>query len=176
MGLRILLGLLLLFLFTQIQIGVSLLEVNIPITGQSFAVLLIPYIFGLKEGIVTILLYLIIGALGIPVFSDGGNGIEAFTGNSGGYLIGFLLGGWLSGYVSDNFRNTILIAFVAMFIGTLLIMMGGVIKLTFDMSISKAITYGFIPFISGGIIKVLLGTIAGWWIKKHIMPLNFKWI
>ena len=174
MSLRILVGLFLVILFTQFQIEWRLLEVNIPITGQSLAVLLVSYVLGLKEGFITILLYLLIGLLGIPVFADGGSGLAAFTGNSGGYLIGFLFGAFLSGYGSDKFRNTFLNSFLAMLFGTFLILLFGVLKLSIDIGISKALIYGFNPFILGGIVKIVIGAAMAWLIKKYVMVKDFS--
>lgn len=173
-GIRILIGLLLLFLFTQLQIEVPLLDVDIPITGQSFIVLLIPYIFGRIQGVLTILLYLIIGLLGFPVFALGGNGLDAFTAHSGGYLIGFIFGAYASGYISDFYPNSFKVALCAMFIGTLLILLTGVLKLSFELGFLTAIQKGFNPFILAGIIKIIAGAFLGWLIKKYILTLEFK--
>lgn len=166
MSLRILVGLIVLVVFTQFQIELNLLEVNIPVTGQTLAVLLVAYVLGLKEGTISILLYLIIGLLGIPIFADGGKGIYAFTGNSGGYLIGFLFGGILSGFLSERLKNSFANSLLAAFLGTLVILLFGVTRLAFNLGISDALLYGFNPFILGGIVKILLGGLLGWLIKK----------
>src|SRR5690554_644186 len=144
MSLRILIGFLFLILFTQFQMELSFMEVNIPITGQSFGVLLVPYVLGTKEGMITILLYLILGLLGMPIFAEGSSGWASFTSNSGGYLVGFLVGGMFSGCVSGKFENTIWASLSAMFFGTFLILLFGVLKLSLTLGLSKAIVYGFI--------------------------------
>lgn len=166
MSLRILVGLIVLVVFAQFQIELNLLEVNIPVTGQSLAVLLVAYVLGLKEGVITISLYLIIGLIGLPVFADGGNGISAFTGNSGGYLIGFLFGGILCGLLSEKLTNTFINALLAALLGTLVILVFGVTRLAFNLGVSDALLYGFNPFVLGGVIKVILGGLLGWAIKK----------
>lgn len=172
--LRISLGLLILFLFTQISFQLPIFDIGIPITGQSFAILLLPYIFGLKEGKISILLYLLLGLIGVPVFADGGFGIDAYMSNSGGYLIGFIFGGAFSGYISDYKTNNFKNALLAMLVGTIIILLFGVLKLSFNLGISKAIEYGFTPFVLGGVIKVVVGAFAGWLIKKYIMTLDFN--
>src|SRR5690554_972674 len=128
MSLRILVGLNVLVVFAQFQIELNLLEMNIPVTGQSLAVLLVAYVLGLKEGVITISFYLIIGLIGLPVFADGGNGISAFTGSSGGYLIGFLFGGILCGLLSEKLTNTFINALLAALLGTLVILVFGVTR------------------------------------------------
>ena len=171
-ALRISLGLLTLLLFTQIEFHVPVFDIGIPITGQSFAMVLIPYIFGFKEGVLAIIIYLLLGLLGLPVLAQGGHGVDAFMSNSGGYLIGFIFGGAFSGYTSDKKVNNLKNAFLSMLIGTLIILFFGVVKLSFNFGISKAIEFGFTPFILGGIIKVLVGAFAGWIIKKYLMTLD----
>lgn len=173
-ALRISLSLLILFLFTQVQFHVPIFFIGIPITGQSFAILLLPYIFGLREGITSILLYLLLGLVGVPVLAQGGHGVDAFLSNSGGYLIGFIFGGAFSGYISDYKTNNFKNALLAMLVGTIIILLFGVLKLSFNLGISKAIEFGFTPFIVGGIIKVLIGAFSGWLIKKYIMSLDFN--
>ncbi|MDG4946282.1 biotin transporter BioY [Weeksellaceae bacterium KMM 9713] len=173
-ALRISLSLLILFLFTQIQFHVPIFDIGIPITGQSFAIVLLPYIFGLREGVISILLYLLLGLVGVPVLAQGGHGVDAFLSNSGGYLIGFIFGGAFSGFISDNKVNNLKNAFLAMCIGTLIILIFGVLKLSFEIGISKAIEYGFTPFVLGGVIKVVVGAFAGWLTKKYIMTLDFN--
>lgn len=168
-SIRIFIGLIFIILLTQIQIDIELLNVDIPITGQTFAVLLVAYVFGLKDGTISILLYLLIGLLGLPIFADGGNGFIAFTGNSGGYLIGFLSGGLLTALLSEKWSNTISNALITALLGTLIILLCGVTRLAFNLGISDAILYGFNPFVLGGLVKILLGGTTGWLLKKYVM-------
>ncbi|RFC54210.1 biotin transporter BioY [Brumimicrobium aurantiacum] len=168
-SIRIFIGLIFIILFTQIQIDIELLNVDIPITGQTFAVLLVAYVFGLKDGTISILLYLLIGLVGLPIFADGGNGINAFKGNSGGYLIGFLFGGIITALLSEKWSNTISNALITALLGTLIILLCGVTRLAFSLGISDAILYGFNPFVLGGLVKILLGGTTGWLLKKYVI-------
>ncbi len=173
-ALRISLSLLTLLLFTQIHFHLPVFDIGIPITGQSFAIVLISYIFGFKEGVFAIIIYLLLGLLGLPVLAQGGHGVDAFMSNSGGYLIGFIFGGAFSGYISDKKVNNLKNAFLSMLIGTLIILFFGVARLSFNLGIAKAIEFGFIPFVLGGIIKIVVGAFAGWLIKKYLMKLNLN--
>lgn len=171
---RIILGLLLLLLFTQIEIHLPINDIGIPITGQSFAVLLVPYILGRTEGVLTVFIYLLIGLVGLPVFADGGYGVEAFTSNSGGYLIGFLVAAYWSGIRTENYPNTLANAMITMLIGTLIILLLGTIRLAFIIGPNYAFQYGFLPFLIGGAIKIILGGFVGWKIKKHLKNLHIN--
>jgi len=137
--LKILLGLIFLISMTQFSIDLSLKEVNIPITGQSLAVLLVAGLLGAKIGSLTIALYLILGGFGLPVFANGGSGWETFGKGSGGFLYGFLIAGGLIGWLSNQWgiakfgKNIGL-----MTIGTVLILVFGVGHLTAKYGLEKA--------------------------------------
>ena len=73
----------------------------VPATMQTFAVLLLGIMLGYKLAFISVLIYLIQGALGLPVFAAGG-GIIYFTGPTSGYLFGFLLGAFFSGKIRPN--------------------------------------------------------------------------
>jgi Uncharacterized conserved protein len=156
--LKILLGLIFLISMTQFSIDLSLKEVNIPITGQSLAVLLVAGLLGAKIGSLTIALYLILGGFGLPVFANGGSGWETFGKGSGGFLYGFLIAGGLIGWLSNQWgiakfgKNIGL-----MTIGTVLILVFGVGHLTAKYGLEKALEYGFYPFWPGAVIKIILG-------------------
>ena len=102
----------------------------VPMTMQTFAVCVIAMTFGRLYGTTTILFYLLQGLAGIPVFA-GGAGIAYITGPTGGYLLGFLLAGIVLGSLSDRgWGKSYLTTISAIFIGTLIIYMSGVIYLS----------------------------------------------
>lgn len=128
----------------------------VPITGQTFAVLLTGAALGWKLGAAGQMLYVAAGALGAPVFSDASGGMEVLTGATGGYLIGFILAaglvGWMAEHRQDRTFATMFTAFVA---GSFVIYTCGVIGLMLSTgrSISEAVTVGVIPFLLGDLIK-----------------------
>ena len=158
--LKIILGLIFLISLTQFSIDLSLKQVNIPITGQSLAVLVVAGILGAKWGRLTIGLYLILGGFGLPIFANSGSGWEVFGKGSGGFLYGFLIVGAIVGWLSNQWgiakfgRNIGL-----MTIGTALILVFGVGHLTVKYGLEKALEYGFYPFWPGAIIKIIVGAI-----------------
>lgn len=81
-------------LIGQIQAG------SVPITLQTLGVLLAGAILGPKKGPLAVLLYLLIGAIGVPVFSGGAAGLAPFVGPTGGFLFGFILAAWLVGFLT----------------------------------------------------------------------------
>lgn len=128
----------------------------VPITGQTFAVLLTGAALGWKLGAAGQLLYLAVGALGAPVFTDGSGGIEVLTGATGGYLIGFVfaagLVGWMAEHRQDRTFSTMFTAFI---LGSAVIYAFGVVGLmvSADMTLAAAVEAGVVPFLLGDLIK-----------------------
>ncbi|MDH3462028.1 MAG: biotin transporter BioY [Acidimicrobiia bacterium] len=128
----------------------------VPITGQTFAVLLTGAALGSKLGAAGQLLYVAIGALGAPVFSDGRGGIEIIQGATGGYLIGFIFAagliGWMAERRQDRSFPTMFTAFIA---GSGLIYIFGVVGLmaATEMDLTTAFANGVAPFLFGDLIK-----------------------
>jgi len=150
-------------LFAQLSIELDWTEAGISVTGQTFAVLLIGFLLPRPWGIVALLLYLLLGILGFPVFADGASGAGVFLKGSGGYLYGFVAGAGLMGWLADKgwgdrFDKILL----AMLLGTLVIIAFGLAWLTYLYGFSKALEYGFYPFIPGAMIKIVAGAIAVW--------------
>jgi biotin transport system substrate-specific component len=128
----------------------------VPITGQTFAVLLTGAALGWKLGAAGQILYLAVGAAGAPVFSDASGGVEVITGATGGYLIGFVfaagLVGWMAEHRQDRSFATMFTAFI---LGSLVIYTFGVLGLMIsaDMSLTAAVEAGVVPFLLGDLIK-----------------------
>ncbi len=80
----------------------------VPITLQTFGVLLSGAVLGMRRGFLAVLLYLVVGAAGLPIFSGGASGLAVFSGPSVGYLVGFPLAAGLCGFIVERLpRRTI---------------------------------------------------------------------
>ncbi len=143
-------------------------ENSIPITGQSLAVLVVGFVLGRKRGLLAIAIYLILGLIGLPVFAKGASGIETFMGGSGGFLYGFLVGGYVCGVLQEEgYGRRFLHCLTAMTIGTVIILVFGIAQLTFLYGFEKALQYGFFPFLPGAIVKIILGAAIIYYIPKE---------
>lgn len=143
-------------------------ESDIPITGQSLAVLVVGFVLGRKRGLLAIAIYLILGLIGLPVFAKGAFGVETFTGGSGGFLYGFLLGGYVCGILQEEgYGRRFLHCLMAMTIGTVVILVFGIAQLTHLYGFEKALLYGFYPFWLGAIVKIILGAVIIYYIPKE---------
>ncbi len=148
------LGTAFIIIFAQITIPLP----KIPITGQSFAVLVTAFLLRSTLGTGAALLYLLLGALGLPVFADHSGGISVLKGTSGGYLFGFLPAAFVVGKLSETGWdvNFWWIA-AAMAIGTAIILIFGIAQLTYFLGFGKALQYGLYPVLPGAIVKIGLG-------------------
>jgi biotin transport system substrate-specific component len=150
-------GALLVALFAQISIRLPFTPV--PITGQTFAVVLVGAALGSWRGASSLLLYLILGAAGLPFYAGGEGGWKAVQGATGGYLVGFIVAAWVTGALAERgwdrrFRSSI----AAMLTGNLVIYLFGLPWLAFALnaSLSKTLELGLYPFVAGDLLKVCL--------------------
>ena len=128
----------------------------VPVTLQTFAVLVTAAALGSARGALAQLVYLAAGVVGMPVFADGKGGFDAVFGATGGYLLGFVLAayvvGWLSQRGADRRVASTALAYVT---GSVLIYALGVavLALPTGRSIGWAIAYGVVPFLLGDALK-----------------------
>ncbi len=129
----------------------------VPITGQTFAVLLTGAALGARLGAAGQTLYVGLGAVGLPIYAGGAGGWdEARATGTSGYLIGFIAAAALVGYMAERRQDrTFATMFTAFIAGSFVIYLFGVIGLViiFDMTVTEAIVAGVIPFVFGDIIK-----------------------
>ncbi|MSO92934.1 MAG: biotin transporter BioY [Rhodospirillales bacterium] len=132
----------------------------VPMTMQSFAVLVIGMAYGWRLGAATVLLYLAEGAAGLPVFAgtpEKGIGIPYMMGPTGGYLLGFLVAAAAVGWLAERgWDRNVPLAVSAMVIGTVLLFIPGVAWLAVLFGFSKAIDVGVTPFILASVVKLAL--------------------
>lgn len=166
----VLAALLFIAMSAQITIEIPLNEAKIPISGQSFAVLLVAGLLVGKKGTIAVALYVLLGALGLPIFANGESGLDVLAGGSGGFLIGFIAAAALVEYFISkpsfqvlNLQKCLLL----MTLGTAVILIFGVGRLTTLYGFEKAMQYGFYPFWQGAIIKIVLGAVVLFFTKKR---------
>jgi biotin transport system substrate-specific component len=157
---------------------IKLASSPVPITGQTFGVLLVGGALGLRRGVSSVGLYLALGLL-LPVYAGGGSGLDTFVsrdaagtivlGATGGYLIGFLFAAAVTGRLAElGWDRHLLGAIAAMLLGNVVIYVVGVpwLAIALGVDLPTAIAFGLTPFIVVDGIKLLLaaGTFrAAWW-------------
>ena len=133
----------------------------VPIVLTTLFVLLSGLLLGSRWGLASMVLYLFVGAIGMPVFSGGRGGIAHFFGPTGGYLFGYLLAAWLIGFISERSRGFLFLEILGVVVGSLLIYGLGVswLKMVTHMSWSKALIVGMVPFLIGDAVKASVALI-----------------
>jgi len=143
----------------------------VPITMQTFAVLLSGAILGSIRGAVSQFVYLISGLAGIPWFSRGGGMVYIFS-PTFGYIVGFVLAAYLVGFLCEKgWDRKIEKAILAMIIGSIVLYIPGLLWLGKFVGLERVLTIGFYPFIAGDILKIFLaGSILpfGWKLTKVV--------
>ena len=164
----ILAGTILIALAAQISIPVP--GSPVPITGQTFGVLLSAGALGFRRGIAATLLYLVLGIVGLPVFAHGSHGTEIILGATGGYLVGFVLAAAVVGRLAElGWDRNLVGAIGAMLIGSALIYAVGVpwLMAVAHFDLATALDKGTIPYLIGDAIKLALAAAAfpvAWWV------------
>ena len=128
----------------------------VPIVLQNLFVMLAGLLLGGRWGAISIGVYLMAGAAGLPVFAGGTGGVGKFVGPTGGYLLGFVAAAYLIGMIAERGRGRMSIDVLAMVAGTAIIYAFGVpwLKVITGMSLSKAVSVGMLPFLIGDVLKI----------------------
>lgn len=127
----------------------------VPMTMQTFAVLLAGATLGPWRGTAAVLLYLVLGAVGLPILSDGASGLDHFAGPTAGYLFAFPLAALFVGLLIGRARS-LLARFGLMLAAHVLILALGAGWLATDIGLADAIAYGVTPFLIGMAVKSAL--------------------
>ena len=143
------------------QIKIPLPFTPVPLTGQTFAVLLIGATLGSKRGAASMLLYTALGAFGLPVFAGGAAGMAYLTGATLGYLVGFVMAAYLIGMLAERgLERSLRTSLVPFLVGTLVIYLFGAGWLAILFGVEKALALGVLPFLIGDLIKMILAALA----------------
>lgn len=136
---------------------------DIPQTGQTVAVLTVGVLLGPRLGPAAIILYLLLGAIGFPVFSDGGSGWSILFGSSVGYFLGFVVAAALLGLLGKKTSQSLVVKsgqlLLAMIAGHGIILLCGFFGLAAEAGVTIAWEQGVAPFLYGGLIKSFISVL-----------------
>lgn len=149
-------------LFLALSSYIEVPMVPVPITMQTFAVMLVGALYGWRLGGITIVAWLVGGALGLPVLAGGAAGAHHFVGPTGGYLFAFPVAGMAVGWLASRGWNgqRVWLSFLAMLIGNAICLVLGAAWLAIFIGTDQAIMAGVVPFLIGGILKSGLGAMT----------------
>jgi len=145
-------------LFAQLEIPLQ----PVPITGQTFAVLLIGALLGSKRGAAAMILYIVEGGMGLPFFAGGASGFSILTGATAGYLVGFIVAAYVIGLLAERgLERSVRTSIIPFLVGTIVIYLFGVTWLSYFLkSLSQGLEFGLLPFLFGDAVKLIAAALV----------------
>ena len=170
MAVSVALGALVVAISAQVLVPVPLSPV--PMTLQPLAVLVVGGLLGATAGVSALILYIALGALGLPVFAGGGAGVLHLMGPTGGYLLAFPVAAGLTGAIVGWAPRSVLRVLLACAAGMVVIHLGGVAQLALlGGDPAAALRVGFVPFLTGDLLKVGLAAAVILAVGPRLRPL-----
>lgn len=135
----------------------------VPISLTNFAIFLAIFVLGMKNGTISFIIYLLLGAVGVPVFSSFRGGLQVLAGPTGGYLIGFIFLALIMGFALDHFDRKLVPTIIGMIIGMAVCYAFGTVWLAklLSLSFKEGLMMGVIPYLPGDAAKIIIATIVG---------------
>lgn len=146
----------------------------VPLVLQNLFVFLAGLLLGSRWGLASVGIYLLVGALGLPVFVGGTGGLAHFLGPTGGYLFGFAASAFVIGYLAERLRHRVVGDSVAVVVGVLMVFLLGVpwLKAVTGMAWEKAFLVGMLPFLPGDAIKAVTAVLLARAIRPMMKALG----
>lgn len=156
------------------QLSISLPDSisTVPVTAQTLAVLTVAYVSDSSKGCLIVFLYVLLGAIGFPVFSNWSGGIEIFTGKSGGFLVGFMVAAVIIYLLRKQQQDSIARIIALHLIGTFLILFFGFSWLIHFLGLEAAFTKGVVPYLPGAFFKIIIGGILSFYLMKWMQKVK----
>jgi len=145
----------------------------VPIVLQNLFVYLMGLLLGLRWGLAGMGAYLLAGAVGLPVFSGGRGGLGHLIGPTGGYLIGFVPAVAAIGFITEKTKGQLVFGILALILATAIIYICGVswLSIVTNMTLSKALIVGMVPFLPGDLMKIVAALVIAWKLRP-ILQIN----
>lgn len=148
----------------------------VPISLTNLVIYFGLYVLGWKRETVSYIIYLLIGLVGLPVFSGGTAGPAKLLGPTGGYLIGFIFMTVIAGIMIDKFSQNMFLCMLGMILGTAVCYAFGTAWLAYEahMTAKAALAAGVLPFIPGDLGKMILAMLIGPQIRKALTKAGIR--
>ena len=155
-------------IFSQLALPIPF--TTVPLTLQTFGLVIFSVVLGKKIGTLSILIWALLGTIGIPVFSGFSSGLGVLVGPNGGYIIGFIFMSFIIGYTSTSTNKNNILLFVGVYLGQAVQYTFGVIqlKIVLGLSLPNALLAGLYPFILKDIIMITVAVTLALSIKKSL--------
>ena len=151
------------------------IPMTVPFTMQTFAVFAALCMLGGKKGTISVMVYIFLGAVGIPVFAEFSAGFGVLLGTTGGYIVGFIFSGLIYWLITSIFGNKLVPVIIALALGLLVCYAFGTIwfmviyaKNTGPIGLMTALGWCVFPFIIPDILKIALAVVISRRLSKHV--------
>jgi biotin transport system substrate-specific component len=146
----------------------------VPIVLQNLFIIVAAAVLGPGWGFLSVVIYLMFGLVGMPVFSGGAGGIAKFIGPTGGYLVGYLPASFVIGLIASRRKRRFLAVILAGLAGMTIVYCFGIswIKLSLGVPWGKALATGLLPFLPGDLAKIILAAFLVPRVKAGIAALD----
>lgn len=143
----------------------------VPISLGTLAIYFVVSVLGMKLGTVSVLIYILLGLAGVPVFASFTAGPGKLFGPTGGYIIGYIFMALICGFFVDKFGKKLSLYFLGMLLGTAVCYLFGTLWLGYQMELSfpQALMAGVIPYIPGDLVKLVIAMLVGFQIRKRLL-------
>ncbi|MCM1099648.1 MAG: biotin transporter BioY [Ruminococcus flavefaciens] len=143
----------------------------VPISLGMLAIYFVVSVAGRKLGTISVLIYILLGLVGVPVFTDFTAGPGKLLGPTGGYIIGYIFLALISGFFVDRFGRNLLLCIPGMVLGTCVCYLFGTLWLQYQMQLTfpQALLAGVIPYIPADLVKLALAMTVGSQIRKRLV-------
>lgn len=142
----------------------------VPISLGMLAIYLIASILGMRLGALSVAIYILLGLVGLPVFTHFTGGAGKLFGPTGGYIIGYIFMALICGFFIDRWDNKFIVSFLGMILGTAVCYLFGTVWLAVSMSMTfpQALTAGVLPYIPFDLIKLILAFSLGTQVRRRL--------
>ncbi len=151
-------------------------SLNLPVSPVAFslgslAIYFAVSVLGMKLGTISVVVYILLGLAGVPVFTNFTGGPAKLFGPSGGYIIGYIFLALIFGYFVDRFGTRLTMYLAGMSVGTVALYLFGTLWLGYQMELTfpQALMAGVVPFIPGDLVKIFLAAAAGIQVRKRLI-------
>lgn len=143
----------------------------VPISLGFLAIYFVVSVVGMKLGTISVVIYILLGLAGVPVFTNFSGGPAKLFGPTGGYIIGYIFMALICGFFVDKFGNKLLIYFWGMILGTAVCYLFGTVWLGYQMDLTfpQALAAGVIPYIPGDLLKLIIAMAVGSQTRKRLL-------
>lgn len=142
----------------------------VPISLGTLVIYFVLTVLGLKLGTISVVVYILLGLAGLPVFAGFTGGAGKLLGPSGGYILGYIFMALICGFFIDKLGDNIFLCFLGFLLGTAVLYLFGSLWLVYQTSVtlSQAVLSYVIPYIPGDLIKLILAMTLGRQVRKRL--------